>query len=259
MSEFDLIRQTLLSATGFEIGYYKPEHIKRLLATIMAKAGAKNFHEYTRILRRNPKEVEAFKNHITIHISEFFRDKPAFDVLRDKILPMLMGSNRRLVIWSAGCSTGEEAYSLSILLEEKRIKNKAFDYSIWATDVDGEALGQAKLGLYAKSALKNVSPIQLQTCFTKTDRGLLIKPAWRLRIVFERCDLLKAVPVRKFHLILCRNVAIYFTEKFKEKVYANISKALFPGGVLFLGGSERLVQPAKFGLEKLDPGFYRKK
>lgn len=259
LTDFDIIRQLLISTTGFEIGYYKPAYIKRLLTTIMVKAGAKNFQEYVRILRRNPREVEAFKNRITIHISEFFRDKPAFDLLRDKIIPMLLAGNRKLDLWSAGCSTGEEAYSLAMILEEKRTKSKAFDYSIWATDIDEAALGQAKLGLYAKSALKNVSPIQLQACFTKTNQGFLINPASRVRIIFERLDLLQTIPPRKFHLIVCRNVAIYFTEKYKEKVYSNISKTLSPGGILFLGGSERLIQPAKFALEKLDPGFYLKK
>lgn len=224
----------------------------------MARAGAKNFQEYARILRQKPGQVQVFKDHITINVSEFFRDKTAFDLLRDKMVPMLLASRNRLDIWSAGCSTGEEAYSLSILLEERRRKSKPFDYSILGTDIDEDAIGRAKLGLYAKSALKNVNPIQLQEHFRKTNQGFLIKPALRLRIIFEKFDLLKDVSKRKFNLILCRNVAIYFIEKYKEKVYASISKVLLPDGILFLGNSERLFEPGKFGLEKLGSGFYRK-
>ncbi len=263
--ELEVIRKGLLSATGFDIGNYKPGQMLRLLSTIMARAGAETFQEYLALLKREPQRIEDFKHFITINVSEFFRDKSLFDYLDRSIFPPLLEKFKSLKIWSAGCASGEEPYSVSILLEE-RLRQKFFDYEILATDIDDEALEKGKIGVFPAKALKNVSPVLKESYFDvieapRREQGqseFKVQEKLKKRITFQKQDLLLPLETQKFHLVLCRNVVIYFTETAKNQMYSNLAQTLLPGGVLFTGATENLLNYRDFGFEKLETYFYRK-
>ncbi len=263
--ELEVIRKGLLSATGFDIGNYKPGQMLRLLSTIMARAGVETFQEYLALLKKEPQRVEDFKHFITINVSEFFRDKSLFDYLDRSIFPPLLEKFKSLKIWSAGCASGEEPYSVSILLEE-RLRQKFFDYEILATDIDEEALEKGKIGVFPAKALKNVSPMLKESYFDvieapRREQGqseFKVREKLKKRIAFQKHDLLLPLETQKFHLVLCRNVVIYFTETAKNQMYSNLAQTLLPGGVLFTGATENLLNYRDFGFEKLETYFYRK-
>ena len=263
--ELEVIRKGLLSATGFDIGNYKPGQMLRLLSTIMARAGVETFQEYLALLKKEPQRVEDFKHFITINVSEFFRDKSLFDYLDQSIFPLLIEKFKSLKIWSAGCASGEEPYSVSILLEE-RLRQKFFDYEILATDIDEEALEKGKIGVFPAKALKNVSPVLKESYFDvieapRREQGqseFKVQEKLKKRITFQKQDLLLPLETQKFHLVLCRNVVIYFTETAKNQMYSNLAQTLLPGGVLFTGATENLLNYRDFGFEKLETYFYRK-
>lgn len=256
-ADFEIIRQGLYSRTGFNVGNYKQEQVKRLLSTIMARAGASSFGEYLQMLRHDPKKVDDFKKYITINVTEFFRDRELFDTMEQAILPELLRHNRKLMSWSAGCASGEEPYSLAILLEEK-MNEMVMDYRVLATDIDQKSLEHAQAGLYQERALKNVAPRLLRKYFTRVKDEYQVKPKLKSRVKFQADDLLKSAHHEAFDLVLCRNVVIYFTERSKSQLYRNLYKALKPGGVLFIGATENLLDYRDFGFQKIETYFFKK-
>lgn len=256
MSEFEKTRRLLLSSTGFDIGGYNPEQMNRILTAIMTRAGVQKIENYVVLLRRNPQLIQEFKNMITINVSDFFRDSKQFGFLDKTIFPVIREATDNLQIWSAGCASGEEPYSLAMLLQES--STPFLKYRIYGTDIDEAALENAGLGNYTEKSLKNVPAILLQKYFTKIDGLYRINPSLRQSIRFERHDLLTPYKSAAFNLILCRNVVIYFSQKYKEKIHRNIVDALVPGGVLFIGSTETLLNYREFGLEEIETYFYRK-
>jgi chemotaxis protein methyltransferase CheR len=256
--ELETIRRGLLSATGFDIGHYKSGQMLRLLSTIMSRAGVKDFQDYLTLLKKDPQKVEDFKHYITINVSEFFRDKTLFDYLDHVVILQLVERFKLLKIWSAGCASGEEPYSLAVLLEEKLKQKKSFDYEILASDIDAEALNRGITGIFPEKELKNVSPELKKMYFDKKQNDYRVQDKLKRKITFLNHDLLLPMESRKFHLILCRNVVIYFREAAKNQLYSNLWQSLEPGGVLFTGGTENLLNYRNFGFEKLETYFYRK-
>lgn len=250
------IRKLLLSITGFDIGCYNPDQMNRLLSTIMMRTGVKTLEDYVRFLRQDPRNVREFKHFITINVSEFFRDKNSFEVLRTAILPGLFRQPAVIHVWSAGCAHGEEAYSMAILFEENKCLLPR--YRIWATDIDEEALEKAEQGIYQGGSLKNIPRPWTEKYFEGVGKNYRIDSKLKSKIKFERHDLLTPVEPEQFDLVLCRNVVIYFAAAYKTKLYENVIRALRPGGVLFIGSTETLLNYRKFGLEKIEMYFYRK-
>lgn len=256
MMEFKSARKLLLSATGFDIGTYNPDQMTRLLTTLLTKAGVRDLQEYVRVLKRDVGEVRAFKNAITINVSEFFRDKHPFEVLQGTILPMFFDERSTIQVWSAGCAGGEEPYSLAILLEENKLRLPRC--RILATDIDEEALANAEAGVYHESALRNLSPNLIERFFERNGKQFKIGSKLAGKVKFARHNLLDPIGEQKFDLILCRNVVIYFAPEYKTRIYENLVRALRPGGVLFIGSTETLLNYRELGLEKLETYFYRK-
>lgn len=252
-----LLRHAVRKLTGIDLSYYKENQLRRRLYFIMLRAGAKDVAEYVRLLETDPKVLEDFKNRFAINVSEFFRNPERFEDLRVKVIPeILPGAGMLLRIWSAGCSVGSEAYSIAILLEEMRIRKP---YRIWATDIDEDALEEGRHGVYTMQYLQNVPPGYLSRYFQKLEDGrFAIVPSLKRRVVFERHDLLQD-PVREtFDLVVCRNVIIYFEDQAKDVAFSKLAGALRPGGYLWIGSTERIANPAKFGLRYVMPFFYQR-
>lgn len=252
-----LLRNVIRRLTGIDLSCYKENQLRRRLHFIMLRAGAQSVAEYVRLLETDSKVLEDFKNRFAINVSEFFRNPERFEDLRTRVIPeILPGVTMLFRIWSAGCSVGSEAYSIAILLEEMKVRKP---YRIWATDIDEDALEEGRRGVYTTQYLQNVPPEYLSRYFEKLDDGrFAVIPSLKRKVIFERHDLLQD-PVREtFDLVVCRNVVIYFEDQAKDVAFAKLAGALRPGGYLWIGSTERIANPAKFGLQYVMPFFYRK-
>jgi len=215
----------------------------------------KDYRAYYELLLQDPQQKKRFLDRITINVSEFFRNPEIFGYLEKEILPQLLAENRNLRVWSAGCANGAEPYSLAILCAEQ---NPAGGHRIEATDVDEGVLAEARAGAYRKELLQNVSPPRLARYFEPRDGVYLVKEELRQAVSFRRHDLLKDPYGQGYDLIVCRNVVIYFTREIQDRLYAQFFRALRPGGVLFIGAAETILQYRQLGFARLAPWFYRR-
>jgi chemotaxis protein methyltransferase CheR len=256
--EFELFCRSAYDLTGLDLTLYKAPQMYRRLATLLTRLSIGSFAEYTRVLQTDPLRRQEFRDYVTINVSEFFRDTDRFQQLERRVLPDLLRGRRFLRVWSAGCSNGAEAYSISMLLQELRPNNP---HSILATDVDETILDRARAGSgYVTVDVRNVSQERTRRWFVPmADGRFSVAPAIRAGVRFARQDLLRdTYPSGPFDLIACRNVVIYFTEAAKQRMFEDFVAALGPGGVLFLGGTEAIMRPHALGLAVIGPGFYRK-
>lgn len=243
------------SRTGIDLSLYKEAQMKRRLTSLYEKRGYRNFSDYYRAIHNDTKLLEEFLDRMTINVSEFYRNAQRWDVLDKKIFPKLLSTNKKLKIWSAACSTGEEPYSLAMVLSS-HVPLK--DISILATDLDSGVIERAKVGLYAERSLKEVPPKIVDQYFINEGQHYQVKDSIKQTVQFKQHNLLNDSYGTGFDLIVCRNVMIYFTEEAKDQIYEGFSKALKPGGILFVGSTEQIFNPSKYGFESEETFFYRK-
>lgn len=236
---------------------YKPDQMRRRVSTMAQRAGAGSFTVYLATLERDSKQLGTFLEKITINVSELFRNPERFADLRALISQSLpSGSPEPLSIWSAGCSYGAEVYSLAILFDEMRLAQARF----LATDIDKAVLQRAQKGLFSGAELQNLSSDRRNAYFRRgaEDEWTVIERL-RTRVRFEEHDLLAdPYPKTAYDLIVCRNVVIYFTDDAKKRVYEGLLAALKPGGLLFIGSTERIADHRAIGFDLVMPFFYRK-
>lgn len=234
----------LRTASGVDFSFYKKSIIKRRLARRMALHKVEKMPAYLKLLEGNRSELEALFQEILIHVTSFFREPDVFRALVEKFLPEIMGGKRArepLRVWVAGCSTGEEAYSIAIsILEYLGDQASETPIQIFATDVNDVAIEKARLGLYPEDALRDLSQQRLRRFFTRVNGHYQVNPPVRELCVFARHDLTKDPPFSKLDLISCRNVLIYFEPLLQKKVLAAFHYSLKDNGFLLLGKSESL-------------------
>ena len=261
--EYHRILSVLKQQRGIDFSGYRPGMVGRRIALRMQAAGLSRVEDYCAHLRDNPGELERLLDCLTIKVSRFFRNPLVFEYLARHVLPRIIqdksrGKDRSLRVWSAGCSLGEEAYSLAILLTEHLGKEDLSESPvIFGTDIDASALQEAEKGIYAAESLKEVklglikryfTPVgeqRLQTVQGSEDARFRISPEIRELVFFSVYDILApetwAPPESVFggfDLICCRNVLIYFEAEQQQRVFDKLYQALIPGGFLVLGESE---------------------
>jgi len=231
---------------GLDCSQYKPTFLKRRLAVRLRARGVESYREYMRLL--DDEEYEKLFEALTINLSYFFRDGTTFEALRDKVLkPLLQEKARRgsrlVRVWSAGCASGEEPYSIAILFHEllgADLKN--WYISIRATDLDARALAKAKRGIYGKFSFRGTDPGYIRRYFIPfSDREYALKPEIKAMVKFEQRDLITDPPPRCLDLIFCRNVLIYFSREQQERLFAIFHEALNERGYLVIGKTEVLM------------------
>ena len=234
----------LRSAVGVDFRLYKQPTVRRRIARRMALQKIASLSKYAQVLKHNPEEAQALADDIFIHVTSFFRDPECFQALRKRVLAKLgMKSSRgdSLRIWVAGCSTGEEAYSIAmLLLEELGERADRIRIQIFGTDIQEHAVEQARAGIYTEAAVAGVSPARLKRFFVKADHGYQIQQFVRDLCIFARHDLAKDPPFSRLDLISCRNVLIYMGPALQKRILSIFQYALKPGGFLFLGNSESI-------------------
>ncbi|WP_008310606.1 chemotaxis protein CheB [Leptolyngbya sp. PCC 6406] len=239
---FSMILGLLKTATRVDFQHYKPTTLRRRIFRRMALYRLQHLEDYGRYLRKHPEEVQALHQEILIHVTSFFRDEEAFAALKRHVFPAI-AKNRSpqtpIRIWVAGCSTGEEAYSIAIsLLEFLRHRTDAPGIQIFATDVSDSAIEFARLGVYSHNKVANVSPDQLKQFFVPVENGYKVQTNVRELCIFARQDLISDPPFSNLDLISCRNVLIYFGSTLQGQVLPMFHYGLKPTGFLLLGTSE---------------------
>lgn len=253
--EYNYLKEQILRVTGIDLESYKSQQMRRRLDGFLSRIPGSGVGPYCEILQKDPEAQQRLKDFLTINVSEFFRDNEQFHVLKTKILPELVSKNPSSIkIWSAGCSIGAEPYSVAMILDEI---NPQCSYRILATDLDQTILAQAKAGgPYKENDLKNVNKLQLTKYFTHTDRKYTVVDRLKSKIDFRQQNLLKANYPKDFDLIICRNVVIYFTDDAKRKINQGFYNSLKDNGILFIGGTEALLDAQELGFKRLVTSFY---
>ncbi len=250
----DLTKLTLILRTysGIDFSSYKENTIIRRIDRRIKINRCFDLKSYIELLRKSDEEKEILYNEMLIGVTSFFRDLEAYDVLDEKIIPSFDFSRGVIRIWSAGCSTGEEVYSIAIKLVEYIEKNDIIcDIKIFATDIDQRALEFAGVGYYPDSLMTEVKPDYISKYFTKNADGYQINEKIRKMVVFAKHNVLKDPPFSKLDLLICRNLFIYLKGHEQQNILSNFYYSLYPNGCLWLGSSESIGEMQK-GFDVID-------
>ena len=260
---FEALLRYMRDSRGFDFTGYKRTSLMRRVRHRMDQAGHKTFEEYLDVLQASSDEFAALFNTILINVTAFFRDPDAWQYLQTDVIPELLASrppNDPIRVWSAGCASGQEAYSLAMLLAEalgpaeyrQRVK-------IYATDVDEDALTQARAATYDAKAVESVPPELLERYFDRVNAHYVFHKDLRRAVIFGRNDLVKDAPISRVDLLACRNTLMYMNGDTQRNVLNRLHFALAPRGVLFLGHAEMMLSHSdRFGPVNLDARVFRK-
>ncbi|MDI6894222.1 MAG: protein-glutamate O-methyltransferase CheR [Bacillota bacterium] len=255
--EFGEFCEEIRGLTGLDLCQYRPQQIERRLGGLLARQGVADWTACLELLRQEPARREEFVEWVTIGVSEFFRNPDRFEELRGQHLPALIeaAGPDGLRAWSAGCADGPEPYSVAMLIEQL---DPAGFHRVLATDIDRQGLRAGEAGLYGEEAVRGVDTVTRDRFFRRRSNRWEVVPAVRSRVTFRYHDLFSPVYPHGFHLVLCRNVLIYFEDGTKQAVLGRLAQAVLAGGLLFLGATEMVRDPRSLGLRYLSPCFYRR-
>lgn len=243
---FQKLKRILQESAGLNCSGYRDEYLKRRFEVRLRATESPTYGRYVAYVKKNPEEVQHLLNDLTINYTMFFRDTDVYTYLERILLPKLLTA-KAVRIWSAGCATGEEPYSLAILVH-KVLGNRITDHSvsILASDIDKDALAKADKGNYQKKQLNNLSQLMIDKYFTKEGEIYKVQNFVKPLIRFEQFDLNSPSPRNDFDLILCRNVMIYFSKEGQQHVHMNFYRALKQEGYFITGKAEMLSgEPAE--------------
>jgi Methylase of chemotaxis methyl-accepting proteins len=255
--DYELFVRKVKAHTGIDLAQYKEAQMKRRLTTLRLKRGYSTFVSYFQALVQDRELMREFLDRMTINVSEFWRNPNRWEMLEQRFIPELVKERGfRLKCWSAACSTGEEPYTLAMILAEHKLLAHA---RIIASDIDEGALAKAKEGVYPDRSVKDVPPRYLKTYFVQDSaQQYRVVPELKQAVRWEKKNLLLDPFESDFDLIICRNVVIYFTEEAKHGLYQRFADALRPGGLLFVGSTEQIFHPQQYGLQPVETFFYQK-
>ncbi len=250
------LRRATLRETGVDLDRYRSAVVQRRVARRVAVTRSPSLAEYVARCRRDPDELRELVADLYINVTEFFRDPDRFDALREAIAGQQVEVDDVYRVWSAGCATGEEAYSLSILLDDlQRSRTIGRGFQIFATDVSGHAIAIARRAQYPVDAIRDL-PARTQEHFVGSGDRVTVVSAIRNRVVFSVSDLGEDPPFSRMHLAVCRNLLVYLDHDAQAKALTALHYSLAPGGLLFLGPAETTgAAPELF--EAVDAGIFR--
>ncbi|HQD24910.1 MULTISPECIES: protein-glutamate O-methyltransferase CheR [Methanoculleus] len=242
MDGFASLQKCIERLVRIKCSNYKEDYIKRRILSRMRLTNTEDYEAYQKYLLTHPEEIDLLRKALTINVTKFFRDPDVFEVIQQKILPDLARHKKLIRIWCAGCATGEEPYSIAILAHELMALHRDLNVTIYATDIDTEALQKAMAGIYDLKALENVDKHRIRRHFISRDDGTFeVCPHLRELVKFRQHDLMSGVPVARYlDIVVCRNVTIYFTEKQKNELTYLFHTALSTDGYYVMGKTEYL-------------------
>lgn len=240
--------------TGIDLSLYKEKQMKRRIDSLISGYKLKSYDEYIQQITKNKNLYNEFLKYITINVTEFFRNPGQWEILEKEILPKIVKKNFK--IWSAACSTGEEPYSIAMLMTNFIDLDKI---TILATDIDETVLDKAKKGIYNIENIKKVPKHFVDKYFIKYDeKSMQIKAEIRNKINFQKHDLLNDKYPENIDLLICRNVMIYFNDVAKDRIYKKFYDSLNNDGIFFVGSTEQIILPYRYNFEPLKTFFYKK-
>jgi len=251
---------------GMDLGNYRRQYLERRLAARLRTLGLHSYRQYADYLDRDPDEYAALVDALTINVTEFFRDKTVFDIFRTEIVPLMietkLGTRHRMIrVWSAGCATGEEPYSITMaFLDALGERKREFLLTVLATDLDPAALAKARKGVYSVDKLHSI-PAEHQVRYLDMHGETFgMRPEVTSHVKFRQMNLFSERPMSVVDVIFCRNVFIYFSREQQAQVLEHFWGALARGGFLVLGRSEKLSASVsdKFELYNGRERIYRK-
>jgi chemotaxis protein methyltransferase CheR len=265
--DFKVLKRQILKDKGFDCNQYRNNYIKRRLAIRMRANNVDSCKDYAMLLKRDPTEYDELIEALTITVSEFFRDASVFEYFGKTVIPALIQDKRRknqkiIRIWSAGCASGEETYSIAILMRDFLGANLGnFLIFVHGTDIDDESMGKAKKGEYTFEEVKNVGKGFLSSYFIFDSGKYRVSDKIKGIVNFEKHDLVSGKPLAHFDVIFCRNVSIYFSRDMHKKLYMDFYNALNNDGFFVMGKTEMLCGNARklFIPVNAREGIYQKK
>src|SRR3954469_15616073 len=262
-SAFEALLDFLKRSRGFDFTGYKRTSLERRVRRRMDTIDCKSYGDYLDYLEVHPEEYEQLFNTILINVTEFFRDPPAWEHLRDEALPELLAAkaaDEPIRIWSAGCASGQEAYTAAMVFAEA-LGDEAFAQrvKIYATDIDEDALNTARQAVYTHKQLESVPPDLRTKYFERADQRLAFRKDLRRTIIFGRNNLVSDAPISRLDLLICRNTLMYFTAETQGRILRHFHFALRQDGILMLGKSEMMVSHRDlFAAADLNRRIFRK-
>ena len=254
--DYEYFKKAVLDLTKIDLDAYKEKQMKRRIDTLIAKNKITGYDNYVAALKKDNRLFEEFVNYLTINVSEFYRNPEQWQIMDREIIPDLIKRfGKNLKIWSAACSTGDEPYSLVMALSRHLPLNQI---KIYATDLDKQVIAKAKTGLYVEKSIASVPDDFKKKYFKKVGPSYQISNEIKSRVEFKEHNLLKDTYPTDYHLIVCRNVLIYFTEEAKDEVFRKFQKSLKSGGFLFIGSTEQIINHREIGFERRNSFFYEK-
>jgi chemotaxis protein methyltransferase CheR len=255
---FEALARRISKSAGFALEAYKDKCVRRRIAVRMRACGVHTYADYHALLERSPVEQDRLRDALTINVTRFYRNAETWNLLRRDVFPLLCGPEPGEVrIWSAGCSSGEEAYTIAILAAEQ-FENAGRSRELCrlhvdATDIDRQSLERAKTGRYRQEMLLEMPPELARRYFERAGDELEVASRVRERVLVRTLDLSAGRPLRRdYHMIVCRNVLIYFDRPMQERLFQLFTDCLAPGGYLVLGKVESLVGAVRDRLQLVD-------
>lgn len=253
--DYELFKVEICKMSGIDLSLYKEKQMKRRIDALIRKNGHTEYNTYVKALQVNKELYNEFINYLTINVSEFYRNPGQWQVLEHEIFPLLLQKSKSIRIWSAACSTGEEPYTLVMVLS-KLIPLS--NIHIFATDIDKEVLRKASIGLYTAKSLEFLPKELLNKYFTQQGEMYKVNDEVKRCVEFKHHNLLRDEYPQNMDLIVCRNVLIYFTEEAKDGIYKRFNKSLKKDGILFVGSTEQIIYSQKYALKPTKTFFYTK-
>jgi len=254
--DYDYLKKAVYDLTKIDLNAYKEKQMKRRIDTLIAKNKIQGYDKYVAALKSDKQLFDEFVNYLTINVSEFYRNPEQWEIMDKTVFPELIQKfGKNLKIWSAACSTGDEPYSLVMALSRHLPLNQI---KIYATDIDKQVIEKAKQGLYAEKSVASVPADLKKKYFTKVGPSYQISNEIKSRVEFKTHNLLKDTYPSRCDLIVCRNVLIYFMEEAKDEVFRKYYDCLKPGGVLFIGSTEQIVNYKEINYVRKSSFFYEK-
>jgi chemotaxis protein methyltransferase CheR len=256
IKDYEQFKDAILKLSTIDLNAYKERQMKRRLDSLIKKHGFSGYDEYIKALTPKTEVYEEFITYMTINVSEFFRNTGQWDVLEKTIFPYLFNKfGKGITIWSAACSTGDEPYSLAMVLSKFMPLNKI---KIIATDIDNQILSKAKVGLYNEKSIAGVPDEFKKKYFEQVGKSYKVSDEIKKCITFKQHNLLKDPYPQNVDLIVCRNVLIYFTEEAKDEIYKKFNKSMKKEGILFVGSTEQIIQCQRYNFVSDYTFFYKK-
>lgn len=256
LGDYEKFKKSIYSLTQIDLSSYKEKQMRRRIDTLITKNKAASYDAYVELIKKDKEKFEQFVNFLTINVSEFYRNPEQWKLLENEVIPELIKKfGKNLKVWSAACSTGDEPYSLVMAFSRHLPLNQI---KIIATDIDKQVIDTARMGLYNEKSIAGVPEEFKKKYFTKVGSSYQISNEIKSRVEFKEHNLLKDTYPTGCHLIVCRNVLIYFTEEAKEEIYKKFNSSLMKEGVLFIGSTEQIMNYKELKYQRKSSFFFSK-